>query len=145
MAWHGLLEVEQYNYIVLYVSLEVHQTIDEVGRPNSPVQGCNVYLELDLGNDVVEKEGHTFLLAWATAPNKQYDCIVTEIGQENVVFKKIKLQQACCVDYIEKYSDGSGLSANDLRTTRGQLQNHVLCLRLTTPKLTVEDVELQNF
>ncbi len=140
MAWSGVFTVDNLSFDIYYVSFELHQTVDEVGRPDSPVQGTNIYLEIDDG--FVDGD---LLLNWATQPNQQYDCVVEEFGTTGRM-KRIEIQQAFCVEFIEKFNPGFGLARTGIRTaSNDHLQNYITCLRLTAPSLTVADIQLTNF
>ncbi len=139
MAWSGIFTVENMSFDIYYASFELHQTVDEVGRPDSPVQGANVYLEIDEG--FVDGD---LLLNWAIQPNQQHDCVIEEFGT-NGRFKRMEIQQAFCVELIEKFNPGFGLANTAIRAANAQIQNYITCLRLTAPTLTVSDTQLQNF
>jgi Hemolysin coregulated protein Hcp (TssD) len=137
----GTFTANERMYYLYFVSFEVHQTVDEVGRPSSPVQGANVYLEMELREHVDE------IINWATQPNQQLDCEIVHILEDEggmSRLKRLELHQAYCVEYLEKYTQQSLLGHAQRRATE-RMPSYMICLRLTAPSFRFGEAELNSF
>ena len=135
MAYTGHMKIEGKEYSVLFMTLETHQTVDDAGRPSSPVQWSFVYLELEWMDD-------DFLLSWAKAPNQTYDFEIEQMGT-NGKYKEIRFEKAYCTEVLEKFSRPHGA---DLALNPGSsLQNFITCLFVTAGTIKVDDVDIHNY
>lgn len=135
MARAGQLNIEGHQYEILYMKLEMHQTVDDAARPSSPVQWAHLYVELDWVDD-------EFLLSWVTANSQTYDFEIEQIGTQGK-YKEIQFESAQCTELTERYAlpHGVDVALND----RNQPQNFITCLFITAGTIKVDDVELKNF
>ncbi|WP_128548709.1 type VI secretion system tube protein TssD [Larkinella soli] len=131
---YAVLEIEGSSFNILFMRMEVHQEVDEVGRPSSPVQDAHLYLELEW---VAEDD---LFVKWAVEAGEQHSCRIRQYGTRGEI-KSIQAEKAWCIDYREKFADSARSTPASRRT---QVQNYITCLTLTAETLSVNEARLSN-
>jgi hypothetical protein len=136
------LEIANHSFEVLYMSLHCGQDVDDVGRPKSPVQGGNIYLELDwVLMDMAEDYGE-FLFKWVTSPNQTYDFKIYQHWRgstSDTPNQTIEVRAGSCVSLVEKYSNGLTGQWEQVKS----LQKYITCLMITAETIMIDIAELK--
>lgn len=135
MAISSTLTVDGDNeFSVMYMQFELHQTVDDSMSVTSPIQWAHLYVELEMVAD-------DFLIEWASKPSQKYDLTLEQFG-EHGSFKTLSFKEAVCIEFVEKFDDGS--DDLDIALTN-RLQNFITCLTITAGSIEVDEAKLENF
>ncbi len=136
------IEIENHPFEVLYMSLHCSQEVDDVGRPKSPVQSNNIYLELDwIFTDMKDDYGE-FLFKWVTSPNQTYNFKILQHWRGSKLDtpdQTIEVMAGSCVSLIEKFSNG--LAGQWEQKT--PIQKYITCLMITAETIKIDIAELK--
>lgn len=105
--------------------LDVHQRIDELGRPASPTQGSRLTLAFDATRNPL-------VTAWMINPIKQHSGSVTFYDRDGLILKTINFINAFCVDQHESFA-GTG--------QEGQMETTIV---ISAEKITVGTIPHDN-
>ena len=93
MSFKTELKLEDNTYVLNAFSLNIKQTVDEVGRPSSDTKGGKIFIMLDSLDDAT-------LMDWVTSDQKTMDGILTLFKtDEESKLKEIKFEKVTKVPF----------------------------------------------
>lgn len=112
-------------YLLISVSLEIGQTIDQYGRPSSVTKGGKIDIELfSMEDDVI--------FDWMIHPGKMKNGTINLFKADNETkVKEIKFENGYCTEFIEFFSDALE-------------RNLVTKFTISAEKLSIGNIELDN-
>ncbi|WP_306353361.1 type VI secretion system tube protein TssD [Flavobacterium sp. '19STA2R22 D10 B1'] len=97
MAFKALLEVGGKTLNILYTSYDLHQDVDQTGRPSSITRGGRINL-------VVESTGDSFFFEWMTNNFERKDGSIRFIKRDtDATLKTLGFKEGYLVKYKENF------------------------------------------
>jgi hypothetical protein len=105
MVFKTELHLEGNVYPLHFLSVEISQVIDSIGRPSSVIRAGKIEIEMSAVEDDI-------IIDWMIQPKKKLNgnIVYYEIDEETK-FKEVKFEDGFCVEFSEKFNaDTDGLT-----------------------------------